>query len=86
MANNPSARKRYRQSLKRRERNKHALSTVRNAVRKVRAAAGGGEGDPGALVRSAERLLRKAGSKGVLHHKTVDRTVSRLQRLVQRSG
>ena len=36
------------------------------------------------LFRSAERLLRRAGSKGVFHHKTVDRTVSRLQRLVQR--
>jgi small subunit ribosomal protein S20 len=84
MANNPSARKRYRQSLERRGRNKQWLSTIRTAVRKVRAARASGEGDAEALFHSAERVLRRAGSKGVLHRKTVDRTVSRLQRLVQR--
>ena len=84
MANNPSAKKRYRQSLKHRDRNKRHLSMVRNAVRKVRAAQASGEGDTQELFRSAERLLRRAESKGVFHHKTVDRTVSRLQRLVQR--
>jgi small subunit ribosomal protein S20 len=86
MANNPSARKRYQQSRTRHDRNKHTLSTVRNAVRRVRAAAAGGEGDAGAAFQSAERLLRRAGSKGALHSRTVDRTVSRLQRLLHRSG
>jgi small subunit ribosomal protein S20 len=84
MANNPSAKKRYRQSLKRRVRNKQQLARVRNAVRKLRSTKATGEGEAQELFQSAERLLRRAGSKGVLHHKTVDRTVSRLQRFVQR--
>ncbi len=84
MANHPSAKKRHRQSLKRQERNRHVRSTVRNAVRAVQAAAGGDQA-PETLAR-AERLLRKAGSKGVFHQKTVSRTVSRLTRLVQRSS
>lgn len=83
MANHPSAKKRHRQSLKRQERNKHVRSTVRSAVRAVKASAGA-EGSSEKLA-NAERLLRKAQTKGVFHAKTVSRTVSRLTRLVQRS-
>ena len=36
----------------------------------------------GEELKEAERLLRKAASKGVMHQKTVSRTVSRLHRLV----
>ena len=83
MADHPSAKKRHRQSLGRRERNKHWLSTVRNAVRDVRRAAAAGEKDVEERFRNAERLLRRAGSKGVLHARTVSRTVSRLHRAVK---
>lgn len=83
MANHPSAKKRHRQSLKRQERNKHVRSTVRNAIRDVKVAPDGS--DAGEKLAHAEKLLRKAETKGVFHQKTVSRTVSRLTRLVQRS-
>jgi small subunit ribosomal protein S20 len=83
MANHPSAKKRHRQSLKRQARNKHVRSTVRNAIRSVKAApAGDGVSE---RLSSAEQLLRKAQGKGVFHAKTVSRTISRLTRLVERS-
>jgi small subunit ribosomal protein S20 len=84
MANHPSAKKRHRQSLKRQERNKHVRSTVRNAVRAVQTSAG--EPEAAEKLAAAERLLRKAQTKGIFHQKTVSRTVSRLTRLVQRSS
>jgi len=84
MASHPSAEKRHRQSLKRRARNKHTKSTVRRAVRKVRSTVAAG-GDAREDLAEAERLLRRAGSKGVFHKKAVSRTVSRLTRLLQRS-
>ncbi len=83
MANHPSAKKRHRQSLKRQARNKHVRSTVRNAIRAVKAAPDADDA-PEQMAR-AERLLRKAQTKGVFHPKTVSRTISRLARLTQRS-
>jgi len=82
MANHASAKKRHRQSLGRRERNRHQRSGVRNAVRKVRQAAASGDPELAAYFRGAERLLRRSTSKGVMHPKTVSRTVSRLHKLV----
>jgi small subunit ribosomal protein S20 len=86
MANHPSAEKRHRQSLTRRERNKHWQSTVRNAVRKARSAAAGGAEDAEQRFREAERLLRRASSKGVYHPRNVSRTVSRLHKLLKKTG
>ena len=82
MANHPSAHKRHRQSLQRHARNKHWLSSTRNAVRAVRAAAAAGGEDAQAKFATAERMLRKGASKGVLHKRTVSRTISRLHKLV----
>jgi small subunit ribosomal protein S20 len=84
MANHASAEKRHRQSERRRVRNKHWRSTVRNAIKSVREGAAERAGDLAERVHRAERLLRKAASKGVLHDRTVSRTVSRLARMVQR--
>jgi small subunit ribosomal protein S20 len=86
MATHRSAKKRHVQSLKKRARNNQVRKTVRGAVRKLRdaAAPGGAGGDKLELLKDAERLLRKASSKGVLHKRTVSRTVSRLAKLVQR--
>ena len=65
MATHRSAKKRHVQSLKRRARNNQVRKTVRGAVRKLRdAAAAGGAGDKQELLKDAERLLRKASSKG----------------------
>jgi small subunit ribosomal protein S20 len=85
MANHPSAAKRHRQSLVRRERNKHVLSTVRHALRDARAAVAARAPEASQRVKDAERALRKAASKGVFHPRTIDRTVSRLHKLAGRS-
>ncbi len=84
MANHPSAKKRHRQSQKRQVRNKHVRSTVRNAIRAVKAAPDADEA-PEQMAR-AERLLRKAQTKGVFHRQTVSRTVSRLQKLLAKAA
>jgi small subunit ribosomal protein S20 len=83
MANHPSAEKRHRQSRRRRERNQRWRGACRSAVRKARRAADAGEAEARELGAQAERLLRKAASKGIFHARTVSRTVSRLQRAIR---
>jgi len=83
MAQHASAKKRHRQSLIRRERNRPWRSSVRNAVRRVRRAAAQGDPDLETHLRGAERLLRRAATKGIMHRKTVSRTVSRLHKLLK---
>ncbi|MFI5316388.1 MAG: 30S ribosomal protein S20 [Myxococcota bacterium] len=81
MATHRSAKKRHAQALRRRARNNQIQKTVRGAVRKLREAKTTGSKDVPKLLHDAERLLRKAASKGVLHKRTVSRTVSRLAKL-----
>lgn len=84
MATHRSAKKRHAQSLKRRARNNQIRKTVRGAVRKLRESTDAGAETKLELLKTAEQLLRKASSKGVVHKKTVSRTVSRLAKLVKR--
>jgi small subunit ribosomal protein S20 len=84
MATHRSAKKRHAQSLRRRARNNQIHKTVRGAVRKLRDAKAAGSKEVPALLQEAERLLRKAASKGVMHKRTVSRTVSRLAKLSAR--
>ncbi len=78
MANNPSAEKRNRQNIKRRARNKAALSALRTAVKKARNAIDGKVETAGDLKKSAIATIDKAVSKGVLKRATASRYVSRL--------
>jgi small subunit ribosomal protein S20 len=78
MATHKSAEKRNRQSIRQRERNKHRRSMVRNAVKRARQAMETRGSDASERVHEAERLLRRAASRGVLHKRTASRTVSRL--------
>lgn len=87
MANHKSAEKRTRQERKRRERNRSVRSQVSTASKRVRRALSRRDGEAAQTeLRQAERELRKAASKGVLHPRTVRRRVSRLARAVQRSA
>jgi small subunit ribosomal protein S20 len=81
VANIKSAQKRHRQSLKRRARNLHVRSTVRNAVKKAREAISGKDPKAAEYLKAAERVLKKAASKGVIHSRNADRHVARLSRL-----
>lgn len=87
MANTKSAEKRHRQSLKRRARNTHWRSTVKTAIKKAReeTAAAVSSKDPSKakeLLKAAERTLRKATTKGVVHARNASRHVSRLAKAV----
>ena len=86
MAQHRSAEKRARQALKRRARNRAVRSEVRNSKRSVEVALAGGDASAaGEKLREAERLIRKAASKGVMKKATASRTVSRLARAVHKA-
>jgi small subunit ribosomal protein S20 len=81
LAHHKSAKKRARQDLKRRARNRHVTSGLKTAFKNARTAIAGGEGEAaGQAVRTAESVIRKAVSKGVLSKKQASRRVSRLAR------
>jgi small subunit ribosomal protein S20 len=87
LAHHKSALKRIKQNEKRRLRNKHAKTTVRSAVKKVRAdiATGNSATAQEKLVKAQELLARTAG-KGIIPKKRASRLTSRLQKAVNRLG
>lgn len=79
MANNPSARKRIRQTAKRTARNQARKSRVRTYVKKVETAIAGGDRAAAAeALRAAQPEMQRAVTKGVSHLNTVARKISRL--------
>lgn len=71
--------KRARQALKRHERNKAVLSSVRGMVKKVLTAVEEKKAaEAKALLREASSTLGKAVSKGVMKRNTASRRISRL--------
>jgi len=74
-----SAKKRLRQALRRRERNRAARTALRSVIKKVRTApADAGESE----YRSAVRLLDRAARKGLIHKNAAARGKRRLGKLV----
>mgnify|MGYP000851707362 CR=1 FL=1 len=85
MANHVQAKKRARQTVKKNQRNRYFRSTVRTAVKAVRAAVEKGEVAAAAEgLKTAVRNLDKAVTKGVLKRHTASRTISRLTVAVNR--
>ncbi len=83
MANIPSVIKRNRQAQKRRVRNAAVRTTVRRAVKKVRAAVEGKDANASKeALRSAMKTLNKASTKGVLHPRTASRQIARLSKAI----
>jgi len=81
LAQHKSAKKRARQSLKRRERNRSVVSRVKTGVKRFRAAADSGDVEAATTaLRSAESLIRRAASKGVIPKARARRQVARLAR------
>lgn len=79
MASHPSALKRHRQSLKRRDRNRNAKASIRTAIKKVSSLLASGEKEAAAVqARHANKLIDKAAIHGILHKNTAARTISRL--------
>jgi len=87
MAQHRSAEKRARQAEKRRERNRAVRSRVRGSTRAVRAALESGDlASAQSQLHEAEKVIRRAASKGVVKKTTASRTVSRLARAVHRAA
>lgn len=79
MANIRSAKKRARQCIVRTERNRERISRVRTFVRKVEEAiASGNKTEAVEALKVAQPEIVRGAVKGVLHHKTASRKVSRL--------
>lgn len=81
------AKKRHRQSLKRRERNRAVRSTTRTAIKRAVTAAEAGLQDEAAeAYRRAQRAIDVAARKGVMHKRAAARKKSRLARRVQKAA
>jgi small subunit ribosomal protein S20 len=87
VATHKSARKRARQSIRRRARNRDARTRVKGAVKKARTAIGAGDPQEAErALRTAEGVLRKAASKRAIPRKRASRQVSRLARRAHRAS
>jgi small subunit ribosomal protein S20 len=78
VANIKSAQKQNRKMIKNRARNRAAMSTLRTAVKKARAAVDAKAENAGALVKSAIAIIDKSVTKGIVKRGTASRYVSRL--------
>lgn len=79
MANHKSALKRIRQSESRRKRNQHVRTEMRTMVKRCREAFESGDAAKSAdAFKVAERVIRRAATKGVIPKQRADRSVGRL--------
>jgi small subunit ribosomal protein S20 len=84
MPTTKSAKKRHRQSLERRTRNRATKSAVKTQIRKVRAAVAAGDVTTAEQeLRLAAKKLDRAGVKRVIHPNAASRTKSRLAHLIK---
>lgn len=77
MANIASQKKRNRQNVVRRSRNRRVNSQIKTLVKRTEAAAEAGESTD-ELYRATQKRIDSAVSKGILHPNTAARTKSRL--------
>lgn len=81
MPNTKSAKKRLRQSLENRARNRAVKSVLKSQLRKVREAAAAGQIEAGeAEFRLTTKKLDQAAAKGVIHRNAAARLKSRLSK------
>ncbi|MEE9256776.1 MAG: 30S ribosomal protein S20 [bacterium] len=85
MANIKSAKKRNRQNIVRRARNKIVRTHLRNAVKGFLEAVESNEATEENL-RKAHSILAKAASKGIIHKNTASRKASRLARRLHQAA
>jgi small subunit ribosomal protein S20 len=79
MPNTKSAKKRLRQSLERRARNRAVKSSLKTQIKKVNSAVEGGDAAAtDSELRAAAKKLDQAAAKGVIHRNKASRLKSRL--------
>lgn len=87
MANHKSAKKRARQDVKRRARNRQVKSQVRGAIKTFHAMVAGDDTEKTEnALRAAESVLRRATTKGVIPRKQASRRISRLSKARSRQS
>ena len=87
MANTKSAEKRNRQNIKARERNRAHRSTLRTAIKKLRAAVSSGDAAAAQeLLPKTLGVIDKTAQKKVIHSNTASRYKSRLAKKVAALG
>ena len=86
MPNSASAKKRLRQSIERRDRNRAKKSAIRTAIRNVREAVQAGDtAKAEEAFRVAAKRLDRAGSQRVLHPNKSSRLKSRLSAFIKKA-
>lgn len=84
MANKESAKKRYRQMIKRRARNRGHRSQMRTEVKRLRTAIESGDAQTARqLLPATLGMVDSIAQKGVIHRNAASRTKSRLARAVE---
>lgn len=87
MPNIQSAKKRLRQSLVRRGRNRAAKSTIKTAIKRLQASVQAKEFEVAKTqLTSIYKLLDQSASKGVIHVNKASRTKSRLSQFVKKAS
>lgn len=84
MANIKSAKKRAKQSIKRRQKNLNRKTAIKSAFKKVEAAIESGESKETTLtlLKDVEAQLARAKCKGVFHANTASRKISSIAKRV----
>jgi len=86
MPNTPTAKKRLRQNVKARARNRSQRSALRSQIRKVRAAVEGGKLDEAVTeFRLATKKLDQAAASDLIHDNTASRLKSRLSAFIKKA-
>jgi small subunit ribosomal protein S20 len=79
LAHHKQAKKRIRQSERRRKHNQNLRSRMRTTIKSAKEALASGDAEAAqAGVRSAEREIRKAATKGIIPKNRASRTIGRL--------
>lgn len=82
MPRHKSPKKRMRSSETARQRNRSAMTALRNALKEVRTAKS--KKDATEKLREASAMLDKAAGKKLIHKKNADRNKSRLAKLIDK--
>jgi len=87
VAHSLSAKKRIRQNVKRKARNRWRKEQVKNVVRELNETLAGGDKNAAAeKLRAAVKKLDKVAAKGTIHKNTANRTKSRLAKRLAKSA
>jgi small subunit ribosomal protein S20 len=87
MANSPQSKKRARQIVRRTEINTARRSRIRTFLRRVEEAIASGDGERAkSALREAQPELMRGVSRGIYHHNTAARKMSRLSARVKAIG